>query len=181
MSLTPLDIENKEFSKAIRGYNVDEVEAFLDKILKEYERMYKENQNLKNEVSSLEKQLENYKGLESDLKDTLLMAQKASEEVKSNAEKEAELIYEKAVTKAKKIVQTAEDEARKRENEIYRLKETFIKYKSEMKSLLQVQLDLLEKNDLLDKNVESNVSAGSMVEEISETESYQEESEKNFD
>lgn len=175
MSLTPLDIENKEFSKTFRGYNVDEVEAFLDKILKEYERMYRENQNLKNEVSSLEKQLDSYKSLESDLKDTLLMAQKASEEVKNNAEKEAELIHEKAVTKTKKIVQAAEDEARKRENEIYRLKETFIKYKSQIKSLLQIQLDLLEKDEFFEKETQVNILAGNTAEEIDEVESDKEE------
>ena len=161
MAITPLDIENKEFNRSLRGYNIDEVETYLDKILKEYEKIYIENQNLKSKIEYLEQQLDNYKDLESDLKETLLMAQKTSDDVKKNAEKEAELIYEKAVNKAKSIVNAAEEEARRKEDEINRLNEIFIKFKSQVKSLINVQLELLDNNSLVDNTkFEAEVAVG---------------------
>ena len=82
MSITPLDIESKEFAKSIRGYNVDEVDSFLEKILQAYEKNYQENQKQKNSISMLEEKLETYKKLEENIKATLVIAQKTAEELK---------------------------------------------------------------------------------------------------
>ena len=53
MKLTPMDINNKEFKKIIRGYNPEEVDEFLDKIVEDYEALYKENANLKEKVAAM--------------------------------------------------------------------------------------------------------------------------------
>ena len=56
--LTPLDIENKRFTKTIKGYNVDEVDDFLDQVTFEYEKLYKENAEYKSKFDGLNKELE---------------------------------------------------------------------------------------------------------------------------
>ena len=50
MKLTPMDINNKEFKRGLRGYNAEEVDEFLDEVVENYEEMYKENSNLKEKV-----------------------------------------------------------------------------------------------------------------------------------
>jgi len=59
--LTPLDIENKRFTKTLKGYNVDEVDDFLDQLTLEYEKLYKENAEFKQKFEDLEKELAHYK------------------------------------------------------------------------------------------------------------------------
>ena len=74
--LTPLDIENKKFSKQMmNGYSIDEVDDFLDELTIDYEKMYKELQETKSKVEELNKNLEHYKNIEETLQSTLIMAQ----------------------------------------------------------------------------------------------------------
>ena len=90
---TPLDIENKKFQKQMmNGYNVDEVDDFLDELTVEYERLYKENSELKMVIENSQKDLEQYKSIEKTLQNTLLMAQKSADDMKKLAEQEAEQI-----------------------------------------------------------------------------------------
>lgn len=83
--LTPLDIENKKFSKQMmNGYSIDEVDDFLDELTIDYEKMYKELQETKSKVEELNKNLEHYKNIEETLQSTLIMAQSTAEEVKKS-------------------------------------------------------------------------------------------------
>ena len=75
MVLTPLDIQNKQFRKVLRGYSEEEVNVFMSRILRDYEQMFKENQELKEENKKLGSALEQYKTLEDTLNKTLLIAQ----------------------------------------------------------------------------------------------------------
>ena len=75
--ITPLDIENKKFSKQmVNGYNVDEVDEFLDEITADYEKLYKENKELKDNTEELHNDVGQYKTIESTLQNTLVIAQK---------------------------------------------------------------------------------------------------------
>ena len=74
--LTPLDIENKRFSKTLKGYNVDEVDDFLDDLTIDYEKIYKENIDLREQVEQYKKDLEHYKNVEHTLQNTLIIHQK---------------------------------------------------------------------------------------------------------
>ena len=97
---TPLDIENKKFQKQMmNGYNVDEVDDFLDELTIEYEKLYKENAELRNQVESSKKDLEQYKSIVKTLQNTLLMAQKSADDIKKVAEQEAEQIVKNAQDK----------------------------------------------------------------------------------
>lgn len=147
--LTPLDIENKRFTKTIKGYNVDEVDDFLDQVTLEYERLYKENAEYKNKIESQNKELEHYKTVEHTLQNTLLMAQSTAEDIKTMAQKQADQIIDEAKTEAQKMV----EEVNKDEIEVRRkteeLKKQFEVYKAKMEALLISQLELLQ-----DKNEE---------------------------
>ena len=97
--ITPLDIENKKFSKQMmNGYNVEEVDDFLDDLTVDYTKSYKETSELKAKVEELEKSLEHYKTIEDTLQNTLLMAQKTAEDVKNVAKQQADQIINNATS-----------------------------------------------------------------------------------
>lgn len=91
MFITAAEITNKEFKKGLRGYNIDEVDEFLDKIAEDYESIYKENSLLKEKMQSLDEKISHYTKMENTIKDTLLLAQNASEQAKENAKKKVNL------------------------------------------------------------------------------------------
>ncbi|RKD27850.1 cell division initiation protein [Caminicella sporogenes DSM 14501] len=145
--ITPLDIENKEFSKSFRGYNENEVDEFLEKIIESYEKLINENANLKEKNKLLEEQVEKYNSIERTLKDTLVVAQSAAEEVAVNANKKAELIIKEAEEKAKKIIENANDEVLKINRKYEELKKDFQIFKTRFKTLLESQLKLLDTSE----------------------------------
>lgn len=144
--LTPLDIENKRFSKTIKGYNVEEVDDFLDQLTVEYERLYKDNAEYKDQIEKYQKDLEHYRNVEHTLQNTLVMAQTTAEDIKSMAQKQAEQIVRDAQSDARRAV----DELNKEEFEVRRrledLKRQFDVYKAKMEALLISQLELLQDN-----------------------------------
>lgn len=151
--LTPLDIENKRFSKTLKGYNVDEVDDFLDQLTIDYERLYKENAELRDKVDDGAKELERYKGLENTLNSTLVMATSAADDIKANAQARAEQIIRDAQSEARRAtdeITKDEFEIRKRTEE---LKRQFGVYKAKMESLLISQLELLQENKDEDENI----------------------------
>ena len=142
--LTPLDIENKRFSKTLKGYNVDEVDDFLDQLTIDYEKLYKENAELKDQIEESKKDLEHYKNVEHTLQNTLVMAQTTAEDIKKNAQTRAEQIIRDAQSEAKRATEeiTKEEfDIRKRTEELKRL---FGVYKAKMEALLISQLELLQ-------------------------------------
>ena len=143
--ITPLDIENKKFNKQMmNGYNVEEVDDFLDEITVDYEKAYKENSELKAKVEELNSKLEHYKNLENTLQDTLVMAQSTAEEVKNVAKQKAEQIINEAQATAVKNVNELEQEILNKKREQDDLKKQFDIYKAKMESLLISQLELLK-------------------------------------
>ena len=100
--ITPLDIENKKFSKQMmNGYSVEEVDDFLDDLTVDYTKNYKEATELKAKVAELTKSLEHYKNIESTLQNTLVMAQKTADDVKNIAKQQADQIIREAEGTAK--------------------------------------------------------------------------------
>ncbi|WP_432400726.1 DivIVA domain-containing protein [Wukongibacter sp. M2B1] len=142
--ITPLDIQNKEFTKAIRGYKEIEVDDFLDKVIDSYEKIYNENMEYKEKIRLLEEQLEKYNSLERTLKDTLVVAQSTAEEVAINANKKAELIINEAESKARKIIEDANNEVLSVRKEYEEAKKDFQIFKTRFKTLLESQLELVE-------------------------------------
>lgn len=111
--ITPMDIHNKTFSRKLRGYAEEEVNSFLEEVVSDYERIYREHREMEEEMDTLKTKLANYEKMESTMSSTLVMAQETAENVKKNAEKEAELIIREAQNEAKQIVANAEASRRR--------------------------------------------------------------------
>lgn len=139
--LTPLDIQNKEFKRGVRGYKESDVDAFLDEIMMDYEKIYKENIELKDKIAMLDDQLKHYNNIEETLQNTLVVAQSTAEEVKLNARKNAELIVKEAEDDSKKIIEEARSEALKIREEYEMIKKDMLVFKTRFKTLLQSQLE----------------------------------------
>ena len=143
--ITPLDIENKKFSKQMmNGYSVEEVDDFLDDLTIDYSKSYKENSELKSKIEELNKSLEHYKTIEETLQNTLLMAQKTAEDVKNVAKQQADQIVNEAKGNAQKQAQDLENEIIAKRKELDDIKKQFDIYKAKMESLLISQLELIK-------------------------------------
>lgn len=143
--ITPLDIENKKFSKQmVNGYNVDEVDEFLDEITADYEKLYKENKALKDNAEELHNDVGQYKDIESTLQNTLIIAQKTADEVQNVAKKQAEQIIKDAEYQAKTKLDEINTHLMIKEKELDELKKQFSVYKAKMESLLISQLELIK-------------------------------------
>ncbi|WP_129596377.1 DivIVA domain-containing protein [Anaerophilus nitritogenes] len=143
--ITPLEIQNKEFKKSLRGYKESEVDEFLDHIIIDYENLYKENIELKDKIVLLNDQINKYENLEKTLNNTLVFAQSTAEEVAQNAQKKAELIIEEAQSKATRIVKNAEDEIIKIQREYEQGKKQLQIFKTRFKTLLEAQLETIDR------------------------------------
>ena len=135
--LTPLEIENKKFSKQmVNGYSVEEVDDFLDELTIEYEKMYKENSEYKTKIDDLNESLVKYKSIESTLQGTLLMAQSTAEEVKNVAKQQAEQIITEAQSTAKQSIEALDQEIIMKKKELEDVQKQFDVYKAKMESWL---------------------------------------------
>ena len=143
--LTPLDIENKKFSKQMmNGYSVNEVDEFLDELTADYEKLYKETTDSKNKIADMQEEMAKYKNIESTLNNTLIMAQTAAEDVKNLAKQQADNILSEAQANAKQAVTELEQEIALKQKELEDLQKQFDVYKAKMESLLISQLELLK-------------------------------------
>ena len=145
--LTPLDIENKRFGRSIKGYNVDEVDEFLDELTIQYEKLYKENADLREEVEESKKDLEHYKSVEHTLQNTLVMAQTTAEDIKKMAQQQADQIIEEANAKAKKSVEDLDRQEFELRAKLEEKKKEYELFKSKMERLLLSQLDMLKDDE----------------------------------
>ncbi len=143
--ITPLDIENKKFSKQMmNGYSVEEVDDFLDDLTVDYTKNYKETTELKAKIAELTQSLEHYKSIESTLQNTLVMAQTAAEDVKNIAKQQADQIVSEAKGEAQKQANELDNAIIAKRKELDDVKKQFDIYKAKMESLLISQLELLK-------------------------------------
>ncbi|CAK7021720.1 septum formation initiator [Tissierella sp. P1] len=142
--ITPLDIQNKEFKKSLIGYNTREVDTYLDAINDDYEKLYRENIELKDKIGILTDQIRQYNNLEETLKSTLVIAQSTADDVTSAARKKAELIIEDAEIQAKNRTNEALNEVRNIMKEYDYLKKEIFIFKTRYESFIKAQLISLE-------------------------------------
>lgn len=143
--ITPLDIENKKFSKQmVNGYSVNEVDEFLDELTADYEKLYKENARLKTNEEELNNDVGQYKNIEATLQNTLVIAQKTADEIQAVAKNQAEQIVKEAELKAKAVSEEINTQILIKEKELEDLKKQIDVYKAKMESLLISQLELLK-------------------------------------
>jgi cell division initiation protein len=155
--ITPSDIHNQEFKRGFRGYDEEEVDDFLDLIVNDYETLFRENQQLKDEIELNKKKIEQYQEMENNLQDTLLVAKKTAEEVMQNAKLRAAEIRDAAIQECENMKLRAQTELAKRQSEVQEdVRREEEKYDAvlqrqrqfliKIKSLLRTELELLEED-----------------------------------
>ncbi|MBN2410252.1 DivIVA domain-containing protein [candidate division KSB1 bacterium] len=144
MKLTPLDIRKQEFKKSMRGFDPDEVEAFLGMVADELELLIREKNQLNDELIKLRTQLKDYQRVEQTLRDTLVKAQNTVEDTRANSRREAEIIIHEAELNAENIIKEAKEELLRLRNEIGIVKAQKDSFAKRLKHLLESQIELLE-------------------------------------
>lgn len=138
--ITPLDIQNKDFKRSIRGYSAKAVDVFLDEVTLDYEKIYKENIELKDKVRLLADQIRQFNTMEETLKNTLIVAQTTADEVTANARVKAENIIQNAEKDGRRLIEKAHEDVRDIKNEYEALKKEIYIFKTRYQSFIQAQL-----------------------------------------
>ena len=140
MKLTPLDIHHKEFGHSIRGYHEGQVDEFLDEVADEFERLFKENIDLSEHIEVANERVRGYQAIEATLNNTLLQAQRSSEEIIAKAGNEADMMRHDAELKAKEIVHGALQKRQAVAGELIRIKQAEEEFRARYRSLLESQM-----------------------------------------
>ena len=151
----------EKFNRTRRGYDPDEVNAFLDKVIKQVEEMVAQIHEKDKKISELEskltengatkEKLDQYVRMEDTLNRAILMAQKTSDQIKVTASRESELLLDNAKKNASRIVNDALLRAEKIEDEAQQLKRNVNIFKRRLREIIENQLamvDDIEKIDL---------------------------------
>ena len=144
MRISPLDIQQKQFPIKFRGFDVEEVYAFLELVREEMEELLRENASLKEQVHRSENQIKEYRDMENTLRETLMTAQQMVEDYKTNARKEAELIIKEAELRADEIIKEAQEKVVKIHEDIVDLKGIRRHFKEELRRLIDSHLQMIE-------------------------------------
>lgn len=144
----------EKFSRSIRGYDKEEVNAFLDKVISQVEHMVaelkakdqriSELELIENEYNVLKEKIKHYENMEETLNKAIIMAQRTSDQIKVAAHKESEIILEEARKNANRIVNEALLRAEKTEYEANMLRRNINIFKRRLKSLIESQLEMVE-------------------------------------
>ena len=144
MKITPLDIQQQQFKTRFRGFDIREVDAFLEQMAETFETLQKTNQNLTDEVRRLELEIQGYRKREETFKRALLNSQKVLDQMKENARKSAELIIAEAEVKAEKILNKAHNRLAQLHEDISELKRQRTQIEVQISSIIEAHSRLLE-------------------------------------
>jgi len=147
----------EKFNRTLRGYDPDEVNKFLDKVIVQVEEMVKEIKQKDSEIAELQglvqenkalrEKIEQYERMEGTLNKAIIMAQKTSEQIKINAHNESESILEDAKNNANRIINEALIRAEKTEHEANLLKRNVTIFKKRVREIVEAQLEVIEEMD----------------------------------
>jgi cell division initiation protein len=144
MKLTPLDIQQQQFRLKFRGFDIQEVDSFLNIIASQFEELIRENNLLKEESKRNEATIAQYQEKEKILRETMISAQKIAEEIKSNARREKELIISDAKLQAEKIIHSAHKKFAELMDDVSELKKVKARFAASLKSMIDSHLKLLD-------------------------------------
>lgn len=142
--IKPVDIQNKDFEKKLKGYDINEVDEFLDLVIRDYDMLYRENKVLKEKNLSLKDAVDRYKLMDVTIKQTVSVAQKNADEIIAAAKTEAQTIIEKAKLEAAKAQRDIDEEHIRKHHELLGLKTQIEEYKLKMRALSENIINILE-------------------------------------
>ncbi|URZ00879.1 Cell cycle protein GpsB [Clostridium felsineum] len=164
--LTPMDINTKEFRRALRGFDTEEVDQFLDQVSENYEQLYKENSELREKTTILKEKLAHYEKIEDTIQNTLILAQNAAEQAKESAKTESDLILKNANDTAQRIIDKANQDVIKINDDYDNVKQQFMRFRAKYRNFMNSQLDMFNS---LENDFENNYNVSS-TEKLSEKE-----------
>jgi len=144
MKMTPLDIQQQQFKIKFRGFDVREVDAFLEQMADAFESLQSENNRLNQEIKRLQLEAKGYRELEESFKRAMLNSQKVLEQMKENARKSAELVVAEAEVKAEKILSRAQNRLSQLHEDIIELKRQRSQIEVQIRSVIEGHAKLLE-------------------------------------
>jgi cell division initiation protein len=144
--LTPVDLQTREFRKALRGYDMHDVDEYFDRVTAEFERLFRANVQQRDEIDNLKQRIEEYRQMEATLRDTLMVAQEASQQLKAAAQREAEAIIKEAQEKARRSAEDVEDRIRLKKHVLEELAQREELFKIRFRALLESYLATLDES-----------------------------------
>lgn len=148
MKITPLDIQQQQFKgKMLGGLDPNDVDSFLQLIAQEMESLIRENEELKDQVRKSALQVDELNQRETNLRETMLAAQKITEEMKNNAQKEANLLISEAELKGERILAAAETRLAQLNANIHEIRRQKLQFETALKSLLETHMKMLSIGD----------------------------------
>jgi len=144
MHITPLDIQQQKFKTKFRGFDVREVDAFLEQMANGFESFQRTHKDLQEEVRRLELEIQGYRKREETFKRALLNSQKVLDQMKDNARKSAELIIAEAEVKAEKILNKSHNRLAQLHEDIAELKRQRMQIEVQIGSIVETHSKLLE-------------------------------------
>lgn len=144
MNLTPLDIQQQRFRTRFRGFDRREVDLFLDQMADAFESLLRQNEKLKEDVLRLNQEISGYKNREDTFKRALLNSQRVLEQMKTNAQKSADLIVAEAEIKAEKILNRAHNRLAQLHEDIAELKRQRMQVEVEIGAVIKAHTKLLD-------------------------------------
>ena len=158
MPITSLEIKDKTFSTKFRGFDPEEVDEFLDIVVRDYEDLVRNNHEMERHIRSLEERLSYFDEMKDSLSQSVLIAQDTAERVKQaaqersnniiqQAEQDAQRLLEEAKYKANEILRQATDNAKKVAVETEELKNKSRVFHQRLKSTIESQLAIVESSD----------------------------------
>jgi cell division initiation protein len=144
MKITPLEIQQQQFKVKFRGFDIREVDYFLEQTAEAFSGLQRENKSLREELRRLKLELKGFKEREETFKRAMLNSQKVLEQMKENARKSAEIIIADAETKAEKILNRAHSRLSQLHEDITELKRQRIQIEVQIRSIIEAHSKLLE-------------------------------------
>lgn len=144
MRITPLDVRNHVFPRRVRGYDREEVDAFLRMVAEDYEAALRDSQNLRQTVSQLEARVQELMANEKLLQETLTTAQHLSEDLKRTAMKEAEVMISEAEIQGEKVLDAAHRRAARLAEDIREMRLLRGRLAAALRSTMETHLGLLD-------------------------------------
>jgi len=144
MKITPVDIEQQQFRMKLRGYDMAEVDAFLDVVAEEMDALIRENISLKEEIKKYKEETDDFRSKEKMINDTMVNCQKIAADLKANAEKEAELMIAQARAEADRVTAESHQRLARIKEEILDAKKRKIQFETALRSMVESHMRILD-------------------------------------
>lgn len=142
--LKPVDIQNQEFEKKLKGYDCDAVDDFLDIVIQDYDTLCKENMALREKIDLLTETVDRYKDIEETIQRSLEVAQQSAQDIKNNANMEAEAIINRAKLDATRLARQIDEEHIKKHQEMLKVKQEVETYRARIKTVCENLIKAIE-------------------------------------